>query len=366
VDENTDIREDLVQLARVALADSAGDVHMLVRRYARRYRQRDPELAQELTELLRAAPTRSSPLRGVAAPTPVDADSRLDLLRITHAPVTPRPPVLNKTIRSELDQLVQERIHRDVLRSHQLEPARSALLVGPPGVGKTLSATWIAEQLALPLLVLDLSAVMNSLLGKTGTNLRLVLDHAKDIECVLLLDELDAIAKRRDDHAEVGELKRLVTVLLQEIDRWPANALLLGATNHPDLLDPAIWRRFDVEIHFGIPALSERRTLLAQLLEGDSDEPLIEAFAASTEGWSFADLERSVRSARRRAALGGDSVAVELFGSLQMRSGEVPLKSRRAMAVALLQSDLSQRRVSALTGMSRDTLRKLSRREDAS
>src|ERR1700733_11402427 len=135
-----------------------------------------------------------------------------------------------------------------------LHPTKSALFVGPPGVGKTLAARWIAKKLNRPLIVLDLSAVMSSFLGRTGNNVRNVLDYAKGVECIFLLDEFDAIAKRRDDAVEVGELKRLVTVLLQEIDEWPSSGILIAATNHPELLDPAVWRRFDLIVKFPMPA----------------------------------------------------------------------------------------------------------------
>src|SRR5665213_3572636 len=126
-------------------------------------------------------------------------------------------------------------------------------LYSPPGVGKTLAARWIARELHRPLLTLDLSAVMSSFLGRTGANVRHVLDYAKGVDCVLLLDELDSIAKRRDDASDVGELKRLVTVLLQEIDDWPSTGLLIAATNHSDLLDPAVWRRFEMRVNFPMP-----------------------------------------------------------------------------------------------------------------
>ncbi|NJN36652.1 MAG: glutamate-5-semialdehyde dehydrogenase [Nitrospiraceae bacterium] len=111
-------------------------------------------------------------------------------------------------VQSALDALVSERREEIVLREAGLEPVRSAIFTGPPGVGKTLAARWVARALGRPLLILDLSAVMSSYLGRTGSNLRHVLDYAKSIDCVLLLDELDAIAKRRDDRGEIGELKR--------------------------------------------------------------------------------------------------------------------------------------------------------------
>ena len=155
-------------------------------------------------------------------------------------------PLLSGDVEDSLGQLIAERRQSDRLQAMGLTPTRSAIFVGPPGVGKTLTARWLAAQLKVPLYVLDLTAVMSSLLGKSGTNLRAAIDFAKREPCVLLLDEIDAIAKRRSDDSDVGELKRLVTVILQEVDEWPASSVLLAATNHPELIDPALWRRFDL------------------------------------------------------------------------------------------------------------------------
>ncbi|TGV70329.1 AAA family ATPase, partial [Mesorhizobium sp. M00.F.Ca.ET.158.01.1.1] len=110
-----------------------------------------------------------------------------------------------------LDTLVAERKDIENLHKAGWEPTRTVLFTGAPGVGKTLGARWLARELNRPLLILDLAAVMSSYLGRTGTNLRHVLDYAKTLDCVLLLDELDAIAKRRDDRGQIGALKRLVT-----------------------------------------------------------------------------------------------------------------------------------------------------------
>src|SRR5262249_30290083 len=152
-------------------------------------------------------------------------------------------PVLTAKLRGALDLVIAERSHLAALAKSDLKPTTTLLFTGPPGVGKTLSARWLAHSLQKPLLTLDLASVISSFLGRTGANLRYVLDYAKQVDSVLLLDEFDAIAKRRGDDTELGELKRLVTVLLQEIDVWPRDRILIAATNHGELLDRAVWRR---------------------------------------------------------------------------------------------------------------------------
>ncbi|WP_307831301.1 AAA family ATPase [Nucisporomicrobium flavum] len=331
-----------------------------IHRLARRYTSRRPPLAAELLSLLRANPSRSAPLRGTtAAPAPVDLDSRLPLLRHDMAGPEVRP-VLSETVGTQLRDLRDERLHRDRLLAAGLKPSRTALFVGPPGVGKTLASKWLADELSLPLLVLDLSAVMSSFLGRTGVNVRRVLDYAKSGPCVLLLDELDAVAKRRDDATEIGELKRLVTVLLQEIDDWPDSSLLLAATNHPDLLDPAVWRRFEHIVEFPLPDFDGIMASLQQLIGDEAqDASLLTALAICLAGSSYSDVERLVMTAKRKAAVADIDLVKTLEVIVEDRVKSLRKTDQIDIAIALSKTGtVSQRQTQRLTGVSRDTIRK--------
>ncbi len=363
MDEQAEKTKDLVQLARLALAGRPQDVQTYVTRMSRKYQKLVPDLGEQLRDLLKAAPTRKSPLRSATMATiPLDRDSKLDLLRIESAGLLEHEPIWQEHIDESLRQIVLEHQQADALHGRGLGPTRTAIFTGPPGVGKTLAAHWLARELGRPLLTLDLSAVMSSYLGRTGSNVRHVLDYAKGLPCVLLLDELDAIAKRRDDDQELGELKRLVTVLLQEVDDWPEGGLLVAASNHQELLDPAVWRRFEVQIEFGLPS----RDAIEQSLRLFVDDPLAlddtwsAALAEVLAGQSYSDVERQIKLLRRQAVLKKCELR-DLFPDLIRQHIENrPKASKKEIAARLGEAGLSQRAVNELTGISRDTLRKLS------
>jgi SpoVK/Ycf46/Vps4 family AAA+-type ATPase len=359
-DEKINETDDIVHLARLAMAGRPQDIQTYIRRLARRYQGQLPELASELGKLLQESPTRQSPLRREAvAPVPVDLESRLQLLRIEDVPVMEVEPIWEPGVRRSLEQVVSERRHFSELTKQGLSATRSIIFTGPPGVGKTLAARWIAHELRKPLLTLDLSAVMSSFLGRTGANVRHVLDYAKSVDGVLLLDELDSIAKRRDDATDVGELKRLVTVLLQEIDDWPATGLLIAATNHAGLLDPAVWRRFEMRVEFPMPTDGSVRQAVDRFLgQSKTTGRWNEVLAVALRGLSFSDIEREVMLARRSAVVRSAPLEDVLSGVIQSRVEPMARKERGQLAMWLTEAGISQRQVHEMTGVSRDTIRK--------
>jgi len=361
-------QSDLVQVVRLALAEQTEDVRLFAARLIRKYRGTAPDLAEQLDLYLRSKPARSiSPVRKLPPPRaaaqamPVDDESRLSLLKEFKVEQTKGAPLLSGDVEDILGQLIAERWQSDRLLAMGLTPTRSAIFVGPPGVGKTLTARWLAAQLKVPLYVLDLTAVMSSLLGKSGTNLRAAIDFAKREPCVLLLDEIDAIAKRRSDDTDVGELKRLVTVILQEVDEWPASSVLLAATNHPELIDPALWRRFDLVVQFKTPDEQAVKEAIKRFLGPDYAlfARWIEILAFAFAGHSFSDIERDVQRFRRAVALGTTTDADLVEDFMKARALALDRQGRIDLAVMLAkQTRLSQHAISGITGVSRDTIRK--------
>jgi len=213
----------------------------------------------------------------------------------------------------------------------------------------------------MPLFSLDLTAVMNSRLGQSGANLRYALDFAKAQPSILFLDEIDSIAKDRADQSDVGELKRLVTIMLQELDDWPSTSLLLAATNHPRLVDSALWRRFDAEISFPMPSEALIQDAIQRFLASDLPAflPYVPALARLFDGKSFSDVERSIEAMRKSVALGNGTPADLVSNFVQVGVDGMTQTERIGLAVELSdQTDLSQHQIARMTTVSRDTIRK--------
>lgn len=368
-DELEDIEKDLASLARLASQEAQDDVRLLLARLVRKYRQKRPELATQLDQSLKTSQVRRAgggvlrrgELPAPALELPMDRDSRLSLIRTYDDRDALDAPILAPAIHRQIEAIIAERLGHERLATRGITPTRSAILVGPPGVGKTLSARWIAARLGKPLWVLDLTAVMSSLLGKTGNNIRAALDHAKANSAVLLLDEIDAIAKRRSDESDIGELKRLVTVILQEVDQWPATGLLLAATNHPELVDPALWRRFEAVVRFGAPAGDAVTVAVRRFLGEDLAifEPWVDALSAIFEGQSLSDVQRAVTSLRRSYALDEGDPQALVAQLLDDGMATLTKAQRLALAIELAKSGQhTHQEISKLTGVARDTIRR--------
>jgi SpoVK/Ycf46/Vps4 family AAA+-type ATPase len=369
-DELKSIEDDFATLARLSASESVEDVRLLLAKLVRKYRGQRPEFAERINQALRSTQTRSAgnavlrraPQQGAGVgQLPVDSDSRMSLIRVFDDLDGLEGPLLPPELLKQVQSVIRERRERAKLAAHGVRPTRSAILVGPPGVGKTLSARWIAAQIGKPLWVLDLTTVMSSLLGKTGNNLRMVFDHARANEAVLLLDEIDAIAKRRSDESDVGELKRLVTAILQEVDAWPDTGLLLAATNHPELVDPALWRRFDAILTFQAsdPATIELAVRRFLGLDAEAFEPFIPLLSASLQGSSLSDVERSITTLRRSAVLESTEPAQVAVGMVAQFVERLDKAARLPLAIELARSGaMSHNQIKALTGVSRDTIRK--------
>lgn len=176
--------------------------------------------------------------------------------------------ILNPTASAIITDFIKHWESFDKLFKNNIAPINKLLFYGPPGTGKTRLACAIANKLDLPLIIIQLDELISSYLGKTGKNISEVFEIAKKDRVVIFFDEIDTIAKHRDDIRELGELKRVVTVLLQNIDLFPETSILIGATNHDNLLDKALWRRFGLRLEIDLP-VEESRALLFELFLND-------------------------------------------------------------------------------------------------
>ena len=149
--------------------------------------------------------------------------------------------------------LIEEQTRIDLLRSYGLEPRNKVLLIGPPGNGKTSVAEGIAEALMVPLLTVRYESIIGAYLGETASRLSKLFEYAKTRQCVLFFDEFDTIGKERGDQQETGEIKRVVSSLLLQIDALPSYVVTIAATNHDALLDKAVWRRFQLKLELPKP-----------------------------------------------------------------------------------------------------------------
>ncbi len=217
-----------------------------------------------------------------------------------------RDIVLGDEPRAELMRILDENRARAALEAHGVQPRRRLLFHGPPGCGKTLAAAVIAGEMGLPLMTVRLAALFSRFLGATANHLRAVFQEMPRRPGVYLFDEFDAIAQARGDAQDVGEMRRVVTAFLQFIDGDRSPSILVAATNHAELLDRAVFRRFDLVLGFGLPTAEAVEALIGlRLSTFGLDESHVCALAQQAQGLSFADVARACDDALRSMILGG-------------------------------------------------------------
>jgi hypothetical protein len=346
-----DIRAVIASLAAAALALDHDAVRHNVARLANAYDGPDrQQFAAELRALLKRTihPVSTFPIQRL----PIDPKSRLPLLE--EEPWPSEPLLLEEMHERALKRFVTEAAAARQLAEAGLASRANLLLVGPPGTGKTLIAGHVAARLQRPMRMVRLDALVSSLLGDTAKNIRAVFDSVGE-SGFLFLDEMDAIAKKRDDVHEVGELKRVVNTLLQGLDSLGTGAVIVAATNHPHLLDPAIWRRFPTKITVELPSPALRASLWKHYLQlRESNDLSAWALARLSEGLSGSDIRELALSALRDAFLTNSQVAFSeivatLLGSHQ---GAGPPAAAHADASWLVERSrergLSQEELAAL------------------
>lgn len=252
----------------------------------------DTKSGKRILQLLEQAQSRKLQPRDVSSRIlPVDSESRLPLVESRIFSEEESFLVLDEPAMETIHEFIDLTRHSDLLIREGIPIPRNLLLYGPPGTGKTQTARYISWKLNLPLITARMDALVSSFLGSTSKNIRTLFDFVDNLPCILFLDEFDAIAKLRDDTNELGELKRVVNSLLQNIDSLEGKIPVIAATNHEHLLDSAVWRRFDYKVKIPLPGEIERYSLFKHFLSPIiTEENLVELLSVLTDGFSGSDI----------------------------------------------------------------------------
>jgi len=278
-------------------------------------------------------------------------------------------PIFSGQLSKGITDLLEEWRHVDDLRKAGVRPAWATMLFGAPGTGKTMLARHIASELGLPLITARLDGLISSFLGTTARNISNLFSFANRYKCILLLDEFDAVAKVRDDPHELGEIKRVVNTLLQCIDGRAEIGFTIAVTNHESLLDPAVWRRFDIRIEIPKPDADARVAMLKRhFSDRETNDTVIRLMAWITEGGSGSDIEKLVDFVRRQQAIRKEKFdfLLTVRNFVQMSAHENQSQNRRLIGedddalARMLASDkavpFSQEQLAMLFGCTQPTI----------
>ncbi|MGN1405533.1 MAG: AAA family ATPase, partial [Erysipelotrichaceae bacterium] len=295
--------EYVAQLIRAALKNDRKNIEAISLMIGKKLKKEDPDISAEIMRIIACTNSGTDVFRSIdLSPVPVDRETRNGLLNLEE-PLFVEDPILVETQMDELNRFILERSLIDKFLEEDIVPPNSILLHGLPGVGKTYISKWLSYKLNMPIVTLDLANSISSYLGRSGQNIKSIFQYVKEQNLILFLDEIDAIAKRRDDASDLGELKRLVNVLLKELESCPVTCIVIGATNHPELLDNAIWRRFDRSIEISLPEEEQRMMLIERGLGkrySKIDSGIIQLVIDGTNQMSASDICKMCEHIKRR------------------------------------------------------------------
>lgn len=236
---------------------------------------------------------------------PVDRESAAPLADIVFPSDTPSsPPLFDTMLTHAIGTVLEEWGNLEAFADVGVQASKTCLIYGPPGTGKTRLALWLARRLELPVVVARIDGLVSSFLGTTARNIGNLFTFANRYRCMLLLDEFDALAKQRDDPQEIGEIKRVVNALLQNLDGRRDVGLTVGITNHSRLLDPAVWRRFEVQLEIAPPAFDVRMEIARNFMPPvEAPEAHLRMIAWFTQGATGAEIESLVRTYKKAVAV---------------------------------------------------------------
>lgn len=260
------------------------------------------KLAEELRSLIDMAKQR----RGTMQPVPISRPKGelAGLLTVSYPKARFGDVILNAILEEQLQRVVREQRHASKILNHGLSPRRKILLVGPPGTGKTLTASMLAGELGLPLLQIRLDGLITKYMGETAAKLRQVFDATSQTRGVYFFDEFDAIGSQRGLPNDIGEIRRVLNSFLQMIEQDQSHSLIVAATNHPEVLDHALFRRFDDVMHYELPDEQQIATLLnARLINFAEKKISWKDLAASAVGLSHAEITRAAQDVLKEALI---------------------------------------------------------------
>lgn len=263
------------------------------------------KLAEELRKLIdRAKASRAAAPESNAIPISKPRGELANLLSVTYPKSRLVDMVLNADLEQQLQRIVREQRHAAEILSHGLQPRRKLLLVGPPGTGKTMTASVLAGELGLPLFQVRLDGLITKFMGETAAKLRQIFESTQHARGVYFFDEFDAIGSQRGLANDVGEVRRILNSFLQMIEQDESHSLIIGATNHPDILDNALFRRFDDLLHYELPdeahIASVLKTRLSRLAVKNTSWKRL---AGKALGLSYAELTRAADEVLKTALI---------------------------------------------------------------